>query len=69
MSNTSTRDPGIDPAEDANVEWHGEAPSSEDFLLFITRKLFRLLNNRDYDNGFFAVVADDALSEFTRNRS
>lgn len=38
------RDQGIDPAAQANAQWFGDAPSSEDFLIHLTKRIVNLMN-------------------------
>jgi hypothetical protein len=38
------RDQGIDPACLANAQWFGEGPSSEDFLIHLSKRIVVLMN-------------------------
>jgi hypothetical protein len=41
----SLRDQGIDPACHAGAQWLGEAPSSNDFLVHLSKRIVTLMNN------------------------
>ena len=38
------RDQGIDPACHANAQWFGDGPSSEDFLIHLSKRIVVLMN-------------------------
>lgn len=40
----SLRDQGIDPAYHASAQWFGDAPSSEDFLIHLSKRIVTLMN-------------------------
>ena len=41
----SLRDEGIDPACHAGAQWFGEAPSSKEFLIHLSKRIVTLMNN------------------------